>query len=114
MEAQRYPDDFNDIVAGAPAAILWPLNYLKDSWEIQSNFDGSGKSILTANELTVLHNVVMKACDSSDGATDGLLLDACACSFDPATLQCPNDVDDAKNCLTKAQIAVVKKIFPAQ
>lgn len=110
MEAQRYPDDFNGIVAGAPAAILSPLNYFKHSWEIQSNFDATGKSILTTNKLAVLHNAVMKACDRLDGATDGLLLDPRACSFDQASLQCPNDID-AVNCLPKAQIAVIKKIY---
>jgi tannase/feruloyl esterase len=91
-------------VAGAPAAILSPLNYYKHSWDVQTNFDASGKPILTVSKLQVLHNAVMKACDILDGAADGLLLDPRACSFEPATLQCPNDVD-AASCLTKAQIA---------
>jgi Tannase and feruloyl esterase len=110
MEAQRYPDDFNGIVAGAPAAILSPLNYFKHSWDAQINLDANGKSILTVSKLPVLHDAVMKACDSLDGVADGLLLNPRACTFDPGTLQCPSDVDGA-NCLTKAQIAVVKKIY---
>jgi hypothetical protein len=114
MEAQRYPDDFNGIVAGPPAAILSPLNYFKHSWEIQTNFDASGKSMLTVNKLAVLHNAVIKACDSFDGASDGLLLDPRACTFDPATPKCPNDIDATNICLTKAQIAVVKKIYSSQ
>jgi len=110
MEAQRYPNDFNGIVAGAPTAILSPLNYFKHSWEVQANLDASGKSILTIGKLSVLHNAVMKACDNLDGAADGLLLDPRACTFNTTTLQCPNDVDTA-NCLTKAQISTVKKIY---
>jgi len=110
MEAQRYPDDFHGIVTGAPAAILSPLNYFKHSWDAQINLDSRGKSILDVNKLPVLHNAVMKTCDSLDGATDGLLLEPRVCTFDPTTLQCPNDID-APNCLTKEQIAVVNKIY---
>jgi hypothetical protein len=58
----------------------------------------------------VLHDAVMKACDGLDGDTDGLLLDPRVCTFDPVTLQCLSDFDTA-DCLTKAQIAVVKKIY---
>jgi hypothetical protein len=110
IEAQRYPDDFNGVVAGAPAAILSPLNYFKHSWDAQINLDSNNKSILTISKLPVLHNAVMKACDKLDGAADGLLVDPRTCSFDPTTLQCPNDIDST-TCLTRAQIATVKKIY---
>lgn len=83
------------------SALLSPLNYFKHSWEVQGNVDTSGNLILTADKLPVLHDTVMNACDSTDGADDGLLLGPRTCTFDPAILQCPNDVN-AANCLTEA------------
>lgn len=113
IEDQHYPDDFNGIVAGAPAVILSPLNYFKHSWNLQVrsvNLDASGKSILTVDNLTVLNNAVMKERYSLDGTVDVLLLNPRACTFDSVTLKRPNDVDSA-NCLTKAPVIAVKKIY---
>ncbi len=47
------------------------------------NLDASGKSILTVDKLTVLHDAEMKARDSLDGIVDMLLLNLQACTFDP-------------------------------
>ena len=90
MEAQRFPDDFDGIVADAPAYLLAFLNSYKHIWQYRANTDAKGDPIITAEKATVLHNAVLAACDSLDGVTDSLLFDPRDCTFDPATLLCSN------------------------
>ncbi|MBC6461340.1 tannase/feruloyl esterase family alpha/beta hydrolase [Actinomadura sp. HBU206391] len=109
-EAQRYPDDFDGILAGAPASITTELNTFNQPWLARVAFDSSGKLILPASKLPALHKAVMNRCDGLDGLVDGQLDDPRACNFDPATIACPASADTPE-CLTKAQITVVRKIY---
>jgi hypothetical protein len=109
-EAQRYPDDFDGILAGAPASITTELNTFNQPWLARVDFDAAGRVILPAAKLPALHNAVLAACDGLDGLVDGQLDDPRACSFEPATLACPGSAD-APTCLTPAQITVVRKIY---
>ena len=112
MEAQRYPTDFDGIVAGAPAYLLAFLNTYKHAWQWQANTDSSGNPILTSAKATVLHNAVLAACDKLDGVADGLLTDPRQCTFDPATLLCPTTTD-GPTCLTQAQVDAARKMYSA-
>ncbi|WP_442859619.1 tannase/feruloyl esterase family alpha/beta hydrolase [Burkholderia sp. 8Y] len=110
MEAQRYPDDFDGIVAGAPANDLIVQNTFHHAWAAVANIDPTtGKYILTADKLPLIHAAVLKACDANDGVADGIIDDPMACHFDPASLICAQGQPDA-TCLTAAQAAVVRKI----
>lgn len=109
-EAQRYPRDFNGILAGAPASITAELNTFNQPWLARVDFDTAGHVILPASKLPVLHTAVLDKCDGVDGLVDGQLDDPRQCSFDPASLACPGD-QDAAGCLTQAQITVVRKIY---
>jgi feruloyl esterase len=109
-EAQRYPHDFNGILAGAPASITMELNGFNQPWLARVDFDAAGHVVLPATKLGMLHAAVMARCDGIDGLTDGQIDDPRRCSFEPATLACPGD-QDAVGCLTQAQIAVVRKIY---
>jgi Tannase and feruloyl esterase len=109
-EAQRHPDDFDGILAGAPASITTELNTFNQPWLARVGFDAAGRNILPASKLAPLHDAVMAACDGLDGLVDGQLDDPRACTFDPASLACPGDTD-APTCLTRAQITVVGKIY---
>jgi hypothetical protein len=109
-EAQRYPDDFDGILAGAPASITTELNAFNQPWLARVNVDSSGRIVLPASKLAPLHDAVMAACDGLDGLIDRQLTDPRACTFDPATLACPSD-GDGPACLTRAQITVVRKIY---
>ena len=108
-EAQRYPDDFDGILAGAPASITTELNAFNQPWLARVDFDAAGRVILPASKLPALHAAVMSTCDQLDGVVDGQLDDPRACRFDPASIACTGA--DAPTCLTAAQIAVVKKIY---
>ena len=109
-EAQRYPNDFDGILAGAPASITTELNAFNQPWLARVDFDAAGRVILPATKLGPLHDAVMTSCDGRDGLVDGQLDDPRACDFDPATLACPAGTDTS-NCLTQAQVTVVRKIY---
>jgi hypothetical protein len=110
MEAQRYPEDFDGIIAGAPAAYWSPLNAEYQPWNARSNTAPDGSSIITPDKLPALHQAVIAACDGKDGLVDGQLEDPRDCSFDPASIQCPA-TSDAPSCLTAAQVQAARRIY---
>jgi hypothetical protein len=68
MEAQRYPDDFNGITAGAPAMNFVTQNTFYHGWNARMNTATDGQPIQTADKLPLLHRAVVAKCDSEDGA----------------------------------------------
>ncbi len=107
MEAQQFPRDFNGIEAGAPASITQPLNVWYQGWNALANQGPDGQPILTADKLPVLHAAVVKAC----GQLNGLVMDPMTCTFDPASIQCPANASSTADCLTAAQVSVVRKLY---
>jgi Tannase and feruloyl esterase len=108
--AERYPDDFNGIIAGAPEIIAGPLNAENQTWDVRVNTDAHGNAILTDNKLAALHTAVINACGHDDGTNDGIITDPQNCHFDPASIECPSGVDN-DSCLTAAQVDVVRKFY---
>ncbi len=111
MEAQRYPEDFDGIIAGAPANNQTHLS----AWRIavEAKVLQSPASVVPSAKLALLNRAVLAACDEIDGVTDGLLTDPRQCHFDPATLLCRGA--DRDDCLTARQIEAVKMGYsPAQ
>ncbi len=109
MDAQRYPDDFDGIVAGNPAndwtrfyagAHLW---YALATLRETDRYFPPGK-------VPLLADAVNAACDALDGLEDGVLDDPRACDFDPGTLTCPAGRDGA-DCLTPGQVEAVRDIW---
>jgi feruloyl esterase len=105
--AQRYPDDFNGIVAGAPASHT-STQAFGQIWFAQALGDPAGA--LPREKLTLVHEAVLNACDGLDGAKDGVLENPLACTFDPKALACKAGSDPA-SCLTDAQVATVQKVY---
>jgi hypothetical protein len=108
--AERYPDDFNGIIAGAPEIIAGPLNAEHQTWDVRVNTDAAGNAILTDNKLPALHAAVIAACGHDDGTNDGIITDPQNCHFDPASIQCPSG-QDSDSCLTAAQVQVVREFY---
>lgn len=106
QEAQRYPEDYDGIIAGAPA-IPWTGLSVGMAWNAQAVKAVEGG--IPPAKLQVLQDAVMKQCDALDGVTDGLLEDPRQCAFDPSEVQCAKD--DAETCLTAAQVNAVRKIY---
>ena len=107
VEAQKFPNDFNGIVAGDPA-ISDPIAGF--NWnDLALLSDSTGNSWLPPAQIAVLDAAVTSACDASDGVVDGLIEDPRLCNFDPASIQCSTKL--TSNCLTAAQVATLKKIY---
>jgi pimeloyl-ACP methyl ester carboxylesterase len=104
--AQRYPEDFDGIIAGAPALNWAALLGLLETWQVRANVDEQGGQVLTSEKLPALHAAVMAACANASGYIE----DPRECTFDPGTLLCPTGVDDA-GCLTAAQVETVRKLY---
>ncbi|ETM55059.1 hypothetical protein L914_01666 [Phytophthora nicotianae] len=110
MTALRYPNDFNGIVAGAPA-MLWQFqNSFHHAWDAVSNLDENEQPIFNPSRIPILHDAVIAACDTLDGVEDGLLTDPRICNFDPRTLQCTDDADNS-TCLTAAETQVAVDFY---
>ncbi|HEY1130648.1 MAG TPA: tannase/feruloyl esterase family alpha/beta hydrolase [Roseateles sp.] len=104
MQAGRYPDDYDGIVAGAPAAAFTDL-MSQGAW----NNRQAAQTKLLEDKLRALHNAVLAKCDALDGVKDGLIENPAACTFDPAPLQCKDD--DGKQCLSKTEVDAVRAIY---
>src|SRR5579884_368577 len=107
MEAQRYPDDYDGIAAGAPAN-YWTHLMFGDMWPAEVTLTDPAHYI-PREKFAVLHKAVLDACDALDGVRDGVIEDPTRCHFDPQTLACNGA--DAPGCLTAAQIESARKIY---
>jgi feruloyl esterase len=105
--AQRYPDDFNGIIGGAPA-IYGSHQSAGQIWIWQARHKDQA-SFIPQSGYVVLHNAVLEACDALDGVKDGVLEDPTRCKFDPGTVQCKGAA--GPNCLTAAQVEAARKIY---
>lgn len=109
-EAQRYPDDFDGIIAEDPAFYVSHLQpgSLYISWvALKDGVNGPG--YIPVKKLEVINKAVLKECDGNDGLVDGLIEDPTSCKFDPASIQCKGK--DSPSCLTAAQVDTVRKIY---
>ena len=107
MEAQRFPEDFDGIIAGAPSTYYATSNF-QLLWSALVNLDADNKPILKAPQVQLLHKAVREACDALDGLKDGIIEDPRNCKFDPGVLRCKGGDSD---CLTDKQVEVVRKIY---
>jgi feruloyl esterase len=109
MEAQRYPEDFDGYVIGAPALNVSGL-HMKAIYNWIAAGPGEGQ--LKTEKLPALAEAVYKQCDALDGLTDGLIESPLKCGFDPARdlARCAAGKDDP-GCFTAHQIAALKKIY---
>jgi feruloyl esterase len=107
MSAQRYPEDFDAIIAGAPANFHTHLQASGVARALPRLRDPA--RIVSAAKLALVNRAVLDACDARDGVRDGFLNDPRACKFDVSVLQCKGA--DTDTCLTAAQVASVKEHY---
>ena len=103
-EAQRYPEDYDGIVAGAPASNWSPLMALSIS--IQRNMGPGG---LGTDKLGLLKEEAIAACDANDGVADRVITNLATCNFDPASLQCAAGATG--QCLSPTEVAAAQRIY---
>ncbi|MDG2533006.1 tannase/feruloyl esterase family alpha/beta hydrolase [Sphingomonas sp. HITSZ_GF] len=110
VEAQRFPEDFNGIIAGAPAMAFTVQNSLFHAWQARSNTGADGKPVLLASRLPILHAAVLKACDGLDGQVDGLIATPGQCRFDTKSVVCKPG-QDPTSCLSAAEAEVAQRFY---
>ena len=108
MEAQRFPEDYDGILAGAPANNWVPL-LTSSVWNTQA-LTLKPESFIPQATIPMIAAAVVAACDSLDGVRDGILNDPRKCHFDPATIECKAG-EDAGHCLTAPQVMALKKLY---
>jgi hypothetical protein len=104
MEIQRFPDDYDGYVVGAP-------------WNFQSHSNAGfvwNSQALTAApippaKLPAINDAVLATCDGNDGLVDGVISDPARCAFDPAALLCSGA--ETNSCLTRPQLDTLEKIY---
>jgi feruloyl esterase len=107
-EAQRYPADYDGIVAGA---VAWGGmdRYVGVIMNQAAMLKTSG-AYIPPEKYPAVHEAVLQACDGLDGVKDGILENPLACRFDPKALQCKAG-EDTVSCLTPAQVQSAKAIY---
>jgi feruloyl esterase len=107
MVAQRFPEEFNGVISGAPAND-WSHLFTGFVWDEQALLGEPGSWIPPA-KLPVIYKAALASCDGQDGVKDGLLEDPSACRFDPSILTGKDA--DGPDCLTPKQVAALKRIY---
>jgi feruloyl esterase len=110
MEAQRYPADFDGIVAGAPG-LNWTGRALESVWVAQAVHRDEA-SYIPREKYGLIHDAALAACDSIDGVKDGIIENPERCRFDPAELECKSG--DSASCLSTAQVEAARKIYTSR
>lgn len=117
IAAQRYPTEFDGIVAGNPGFHL-SCAAVAQAWDSQTFMsvapkDTQGRSVLaqafSAADLKLVSDNIAKTCDALDGVKDGLINNYRACRFDPQVLQCKADKE--ATCLSTQQVNALRKVF---
>jgi feruloyl esterase len=104
IEAQRYPEDFDGIVAGDASWDQMRLYAARVALNVFVNRDPA--AVIPPSKYPMIHDAVLNKCDANDGVKDGVIEDPSRCAFDFATLTCAEG--DSGNCLTKPQVETAK------
>ena len=107
VAAQRFPADFDGIVAGSPG-LDWTSRAIS-AVRVNQAFERDPAAKVPAAKFAAINAAVMNACDANDGVKDGVLENPKACKFDPAVLACKGTPDNT--CLTPQEIETVKAIY---
>jgi feruloyl esterase len=108
MEAQRFPEDFDGILAGAPAN-FWTHMLAAGIDLAQGVYGHNPAAYIPSTKIPALQAAALAACDAQDGVKDGIVSDPLRCRFDPSVLLCKGD--DSRDCLTAPQVASAKKLY---
>lgn len=106
MEVQRYPADYDGVIAGAPVYSLTTQTIAL----LRSQAFAHPGATVTEKQLAHLHEAVLAACDTLDGVEDGVVTDPRKCTFDPAKVQCGSGAA-GDECLSAPQVSAVRAMY---
>lgn len=107
MEAQRFPEDYDGILAGAPAN-AWTL-MLSGGLDVTQRSLGDPRAYTSSFKLPAIQQASLAACDALDGVKDGIISDPEKCRFDPEVLLCKGA--ESTTCLTQPQVDALKAVY---
>ena len=107
MEAQRFPEDYDGILAGAPAN-AW-TRMLASGVDVAQVTNGNPQAYISGLKLPAIERASLAACDEADGVKDGFINNPPTCHFDPNVLACK--AGDSLQCLTAPQLTALKKYY---
>lgn len=107
--ADKFPGDYDGIVAGAPAVDFNNLYGSRANFFTITGGPGSRDYITVDTWTGLIHREVLRQCDGIDGVADGIIEIPSKCRFDPATLLCP--ADQTSDCLSAAQVKQVQQVY---
>ena len=106
VAAQRFPDDFDGIIAGAPVLDETGTAALHLIWSGRANLDDNGSGILSSSQVGFAHKRVVDTCDPQDGKEDGIIEDPRDCDWEAVLTDCRGS-----NCFSDAEIRVFQKLY---
>ena len=107
VEAQRFPADFDGIIAGAPG-LDW-TGRAAQAVRVLKVLEKNETARLSPAQTQLLHRAALDACDALDGVKDGLIADPARCRIDPSVLRCHGEAE--RGCLSAAQIETARLIY---
>ena len=107
MEAQRFPNDYDGIISGAPVNTFTRL-HMGQLWTAKATL-GAPNSVLSRDDLTMISKAVVAQCDAADGVSDGVLTDPRTCNFKPSSLACTSA--KTEQCLNPGQVKALEQIY---
>ncbi|CAI6229963.1 unnamed protein product [Periconia digitata] len=108
--ADRYPEDFDGVIAGSPASDFNNLYAWRAGFYTITGANTSS-DFITSQKWIAIHDEVLRQCDRIDGVQDGILEDPSLCDFRPEVLLCDGATQNTTKCLTVSQLEIVKKIY---
>lgn len=111
MQAQRFPADFDGVIAGAPALDYTGLVATWMSWSTKANAGPGGRRLFDPAKVPLVSRAVTEACDAADGLRDGLISEPRRCRFDAAALRCAAGANDTAQCLTEQEAGVLARWY---
>lgn len=109
LSAQRFPELFDGIIAGAPVTHQVGVGILSIGWNGMANIRADGSQIVGLEKLKVLQKAVMQRCDARDGLKDGIINDPPSCDFKPEQMQCKSAAK--ADCFTREEVVAINKIY---
>ena len=106
-EVQRYPDDYDGVIAGAP---VYDLRVQSSALFRIQDFHLDPAALLTAAQVMTINKAVLDACDDADGVKDGIIANPMACRWDPVAIQCKAG-QSGDDCLTPPQVKAVRASY---
>ncbi len=107
MEAERFPEDYDGILAGAPAN-NW-VHMVSSGVDVAQATRGDPHAYISSLKLPAIQRATLAACDAQDGVKDGIINDPTKCHFDPQVLLCKGE--ESIECLTQPQVDSLKKLY---